>query len=122
YEDGGALITARLALEQNREVFAVPSPLRSKAGAGTNRLIQQGHAKLVMSVDDILAELGAAEPAVSPQPAEATPPPDLNGIEKQLYDALSDEPMHIDTLCIRTNLDTSTALVYLLALEFKGLV
>jgi len=122
YEDGGALITARLALEQNREVFAVPSPIRSKAGAGTNRLIQQGHAKLVMSVDDILAELGAAEPAVSPQPAEATPPPDLNGIEKQLYDALSDEPMHIDTLCIRTNLDTSTALVYLLALEFKGLV
>lgn len=123
YEDGGALITARLAVEQNREVFAIPSPVRSKAGAGTNRLIQQGHAKLVMSVDDILTELGAVEPAAQTTPAESRQaPPDLNGIEKQLYDALTNEPIHIDTLCVRTNLDTSTALVYLLGLEFKGVV
>ncbi|HET6569775.1 MAG TPA: DNA-processing protein DprA [Rhodothermales bacterium] len=123
YEGGGALITARLAVEQNREVFAVPSPVRSKAGAGTNRLIQQGHAKLVMTVEDILAELGVPEPVSTPKSeAPAPAPPDLNGVERRLFDALTEEPVHIDTLCLRADLDTSTALVYLLSLEFKGLV
>ena len=122
FEKGGALITARMAVEQNREVFALPSPVHSKAGAGTNRLIQRGHAKLVLSVDDIVEELGFAEPALSPVPEAAAPPPDLHPIERRLYDALEAEPQHIDTLCQKTGHDPSTALVYLLGLEFKGLV
>lgn len=121
YEAGGALITARMAVEQNREVFALPSPVHSRSGVGTNRLIQQGHALLVLSVDDIIEELGLAEPALSAA-ASSGPPEDLHPIERQLYDALEAEPQHIDTLCHTTGHDPSTALVYLLNLEFKGLV
>ena len=118
FEKGGALITARLALEQNREVFALPSPIQSRAGAGANRLIQRGHAKLVLDADDILDELGLAPTEAPPAP----PPTDLGPIEQKLYNALGSEPTHIDALCAATGLDASTALVYLLSLEFKGLV
>jgi DNA processing protein len=120
YETGGALITARLAVEQNREVFAVPSPVHSKAGAGSNRLIQQGYAKLVLTVDDILVELGAGAEAAAAVPTP--PPPALHPVEQQLLDVLTAEPIHIDTLCLRTGLDPSTVLVHLLGLEFKGVV
>ncbi len=125
HREGGALITARLALEQNREVFAVPSALGRKAGVGTNRLIQRGHAKLVMDVDDIVEELEgevAARGERPPAEAEPSAPPDLNAVERKLYEALDSEPVHIDVLCDRLDLDASTALVYLLSLEFKGLV
>lgn len=121
FEKGGALITARLALEHNREVFAVPSPIHSKPGRGANRLIQQGHAKLVLSVEDILDELGLV--AEAPIPGEAsTPPPDLNEVEQKLYAAIGPNPIHIEPICATTGLDASTALVYLLSLEFKGLI
>lgn len=123
FEKGGALITARLALEQNREVFAVPSNLNNEAGRGTNRLIRDGHAKLILGVEDILAELDLPESApASEAPVAPQPPADLNAVEQQLYDALTAEPIHLDTLCERTGLDASSALVYLLSLEFKGLV
>lgn len=121
YKTGGALITARLALEQNREVFAVPSPIHSRSGEGSNRLIQQGYAKLVLSIDDILDELGI-ERRQEQVGMTKQPPADLNQIETTLYNALSPDPIHIDTLCEKTNIDTSTALVYLLNLEFRGLV
>ncbi len=121
---GGALITARLAVEQNREVFAVPSAAHSEAGTGTNRLIQRGHAKLVLTVEDILEELNVDPVEEEPSDGEAIadPPPDLNGPERALWEALGPEPLHIDLLCERTGLDASSALVYLLSLEFKGLV
>ncbi len=122
HEKGGALITARMAVEQNREVFALPSPVHSRSGVGTNRLIQRGHALLVLSVEDIIEELGLAEPAHPSTTTPPEPPEDLHPIERQLYDALEAEPQHIDTLCQTTGHDPSTALVYLLSLEFKGLV
>ncbi len=125
HETGGALITARLAVEQNREVFALPSSTRSKAGAGTNRLIQRGHAKLVLTVEDVLEELNVpSAPPTDGQdlpPAEDDPAADLDSPERKLYEALDTDPVHIDALCDRTGLDVSTALVYLLNLEFKGL-
>ncbi len=122
HEKGGALITARMAVEQNREVFALPSPVHSRSGVGTNQLIQRGHALLVLSVDDIIEELGLAESAHPSTTTPPEPPEDLHPIERQLYDALEAEPQHIDTLCHTTGHDPSTALVYLLSLEFKGLV
>jgi len=118
YETGGALITARLALEQNREVLAIPGALHNPASAGTNRLIRDSLARLVCSPEDVLEALGLGRVSVAPEP----PPPPLSGLERQLYDALEPEPIHIDVLCERTGLDPSTALVYLLQLEFKGLV
>ncbi len=116
-EAGGALITACMALEQNREVWAVPAPLFSEM-VGTNRLIRRGYAALVTEVEDVLADLGG----VSLPVAQEEPPPDLNAVERRLYDALGAEPVHLDTLCERTGLDAPSALVYLLNLEFRGLV
>ncbi len=130
---GGALITAWMALEQNREVWAAPAALFAPTGEGTNQLIRKGYATLVTTVDELLEELdgqlavpvasSGAAPAGTPEAAPiAAPPPDLNGPERKLYDALTTEPVHLDTLCERSGLDTSNALVYLLSLEFKGLV
>lgn len=125
---GGALITAWMALEQNREVFAAPAALFSPTGEGTNQLVRKGYATLVTSVDELLEELDGqlrpapTEAAAAPESAEAPAPPDLNGPERKLYDALTPEPVHLDVLCERTGLDSSNALVYLLSLEFKGLV
>jgi DNA processing protein len=129
YAEGGALITARLALEQNREVFAVPGAVTKDSSTGANRLIQRGHAKLVMDVEDLLEELPEVtveEPAeVDAEAVSGTPPAsaeDLEGTEKVLYGALTDTPVHIDELCAETDVDPSTALPCLLELEFKGLV
>lgn len=128
YAEGGSLITARLAVEQNREVFAVPGPIRKDSSRGTNRLIQRGHAKLVLDVEDLLEELPQIAPkekeGEADEEAEASPTPaaDLSGEKKRVYEALTDTPMHIDALCEETGLDPSTALVHLLELEFKGLV
>ncbi|MCH8031522.1 MAG: DNA-protecting protein DprA [Bacteroidetes bacterium] len=127
-DSGGALITAFEAIEQNREVFAVPAPFHSEM-TGTNHLIQKGHAALVMNVEDVLAELGgfteaAAARAISTHAGPVThpKPSDLNRAESKLYDALGSEPIHLDALCAETGLDAPSALVYLLSLEFKGLV
>lgn len=124
FEEGGALITARLACEQNREVFAVPSPIsrRDGPGSGCNRLIQRGHAKLIMSVEDILTEFlqQDAKPGFA---AEESPLPDsLTNEEQRLWETLEYQPIHLDTICSKSELDPSTALVHLLNLEFKGLV
>lgn len=120
FETGGALLTARLALEQNREVFAVPSPAHHEAGRGTNRLIQQGHAKLVLDVDDLLEEIQL--PTAFQAAPTAPPTPRLNATEQRLYDALDAHPVHLDVLCTRLDLSPSTALIHLLTLEFNGLV
>lgn len=130
YSEGGALITARMALEQNREVFAVPGAITKDSSLGTNRLIQRGHAKLVIDLEDLLEELpdvtvqqpnevdaGTVASDDGPDPIE-----ELSGNEARLYEALSDTPIHIDALCEKTGLDPSTALVHLLELEFEGLV
>jgi DNA processing protein len=127
---GGALITAWMATEQNRAVWAAPAALFAPTGEGTNQLIRKGYATLVTTVDELLEEIEgqlAPLPAASsaPTPASSAPaesPTELNGPERKLYEALSAEPVHLDTLCERTGLDTSNALVYLLSLEFKGLV
>ncbi len=131
YSEGGALITARLAVEQNREVFAVPGAVTKDSSRGTNRLIQRGHAKLVMAPADLLEEL----PEVTVEEPEAVdaervasgatapdPTDELSDEETILYEALSDTPIHIDELCAETGFDPSTALVHLLQLEFKGVV
>ena len=127
-ESGGALITAFEAIEQNREVFAVPAPFHSEM-SGTNHLIRKGHAALVINVEDVLEELGGFAEAASAHavsahgaPAAQPEPTDLNRAEAKLYDALGSEPIHLDALCAETGLDAPSALVYLLSLEFKGLV
>lgn len=122
FEDGGALITARTALEQNREVFAIPGPIGSAPSRGTHRLIQAGAAKLVTCVEDVLEELPLALQTATEPPQEAVPLPRMKRQEAALYEVLGADPLHIDTVCERAGLEVSTALVHLLGLEMKGVV
>jgi DNA processing protein len=122
--EGGAMITATTACDQNRDIFAVPAAVNDKRRSGTNLLIKQGRAMLTESVDDIIVELG---PRLRNAPGIRTefkqePPPDLTVFEQHLYDTLGDEPIHIDALAERARLSISDALVQLLSLEFKGAV
>jgi DNA processing protein len=122
FSAGGALITAHLANEQNREVFAVPGGWSDRASDGANTLIKRGHAKLIQNVQDILDEL-----AVPTQISDLGDPatvalPDLSDEARQLLRFVGVQPTHIDTICIRAGMDTSTAFSVLLELEFKGVV
>lgn len=118
----GALLTADCALEQNREVFAVPGNLGSKNSEGTNALIKQG-AKLVTRVEDILEELKLSLRVDQSSTFKAEP--DLSGLseaEKNIYKTISEEPNHIDKIAGQASVGVSQALSTLLSLELKGLV
>ncbi len=118
---GGAMQTASFALDQNREVFAVPGNLGVKQSEGTNLLIQKGEAKLIRSAEDVLIEL---ELKLKPIIGKNIPRPkvELNLFEEKILSALKDTPLQIDVIASSTNLTTSDCLVHLLSLEFKGLV
>ena len=95
-EDSGAMITARDALEQNREVFAIPGSILSPASRGTNRIIQMGEAKLVRTYTDILEELNLTTVARQMEMREILPETET---ESLLISQLSAEPSHIDEVC-----------------------
>ncbi len=118
-ETSGALITARCALEQGRETFAVPGTALSRRSAGTNRLLQAGEAKLVMDVQDVLEELNLMMLAQRTQVRQIVPE---NDVEAQLLACLSSEPMHIDELGRSTQLPIAQVSSTLALLELKGLV
>ncbi len=115
----GSLITARLALEQGKEVFALPGPPESPLSRGCNALIKQG-AKLVENVGDILEELALPLQAQAEQ--TMPPEPKLTGMAARLYEHLSTEPMQIDQLCEVSEIDPKDALPALLSLELSGLI
>jgi DNA processing protein len=122
--DGGAMITARLALDQNREVFAIPSPVTGNGRSGTNLLLREGRALLTETVDDIITELGPKlQGLITTIP---TPPvqdaPSLSLFEQHVFDVLGTDPLHIDAIAERTSLTTADALVRLLGLECKSVV
>jgi len=122
--EGGAMITATIALDQNREVFAIPSAITERRVSGTNRLIKEGKALLTESVADILGELGPRIKALLKDRAAASPEPpqDLTLFERRLFDVMDENPAHIDLLAGRAGLSASETLVHLLSLEFKGIV
>ena len=115
----GALITARLALEQNREVFAVPGSVFSPQSRGTNLLIQKGEAKLVLKVEDILEELNLTMVPQQMEMKELLPATDT---EADLLRHISKEPVHIDEVCRQSGLPASTVSSVLAMMELKGLV
>ncbi len=125
----GALITADCALDQGRTVLAVPGPITSSTSLGCNRLIQQG-AKPALSAGDILEELGlpgigegtAERRATGETPAERPLPPDLNDLQRSLWETLRAEPKHVDTLVATAGADTSAVLTALTELEMRGVV
>ncbi len=117
-ETSGAMITARLALEQNREVFAIPGSILSPASTGTNKLIQEG-AKLVRDYRDILEELNLTAVAHQIEMKELLPATET---ESLLFKKLSAEPIHIDEVCRSSGLPISTVSSTLAMMELKGMV
>lgn len=122
-EKSGSLITASFALEQNREVFAVPGNIGSKLSRGTNELIKKG-AKLVASVEDILGEVEAFRRL---EPSESTGKygqiiERLEEDEKRVYGTLGNAPIHIDDIITGSGFESRRVLSILLSLELEGLI
>ncbi len=118
-EDSGAMITAADAIEQNREVFAVPGSILSPASRGTNRLIQKSEAKLVHTYTDILEELNLMTVSRQMEMRELLPESET---ESSLLRHLSAEPLHIDEVCRKSGLPAATVSGTLAMMELKGLV
>lgn len=119
--NGGAMQTASFALDQNREVFALPGNVGVRQSQGTNKLIRAGEAALIQTAEDILLDLKLK---LKPVIGKNIPKPDaeLNLFEEKIYNSLINEPQQIDLIAAKTALTTSECLVHLLSLEFQGLI
>ncbi|MCK5086973.1 MAG: DNA-processing protein DprA [Melioribacteraceae bacterium] len=119
--NGGAMRTANYALDQNREVFAIPGDLNKAESDGTNYLIQKNGAKLVREPEDILFDL---ELKLKPVVGINIPKPsfELSLFEEKILVTIKEEEKQIDKIADDTGLSTADCLVNLLSLEFKGLV
>jgi DNA processing protein len=135
-ERSGSLITARLALEQDREVFAVPGNITSRTSFGTNYLIKSAGAKLIQQWQDVASELPPeiAAQLLPPQPKKekkgeklveqlALTPMGLSAEEEKVFALLSpDESLHIDELSVRSGLGVPQLTGLLLNLEMRELI
>jgi len=120
--NSGALITAFNALEQNREVFAVPGPVNSERSRGTNFILKEG-AKLVENVIDITDELCGQMELFEPETIQKDKPmPHLDLNETKIFDTLGSEAKYIDIIAASAGYSSSQALGILLSLELNGLV
>ncbi len=119
---GGALNTAAHALNEGREVFAIPGNIGVSTSEGANILIQKGEAKITLKVSDILEELNLS---ISPAGTERKAQVDisqLNLFEQKIFESLSTTPQHIDSIADKSGLSVVDCSIHLLSMEFKGIV
>ncbi|WP_111642187.1 DNA-processing protein DprA [Marinimicrobium alkaliphilum] len=122
----GSLITARYALQQNREVFAIPGSIHNPLARGCHQLLRDG-ATLIETGQDVVDQLAGLLAyqtelfAATPEPAPGNAPV-LDQEEQQLLTHLGYDPVDIDTLVVRTALDPGTLLAQLMGLELKGAI
>ncbi len=118
----GSLITARLALEQGREVFAVPGNITTATSAGTNGLLRQG-AKLVETIDDILEEFPDLRSMADRSSVESEDTqPKLGDRERRVFDLIGLDPVHVDDIIARADLSPTEASHVLLLLQLEDLI
>lgn len=117
-ETSGALITARFAAEQGRDVFAVPGGIFAPQCKGTNRLIQQG-ARPLLQYEEVLEVLNLQQIQEYRQARLLLPE---NEIEARLIGLLGEEPLHIDDICSRVGLPVAQVSSALVLMELKGMV
>ena len=118
-EGSGSLITGDFALEQGRELFAVPGAVKNSTSCGTNRLIKEG-AQVVTEAEDILQILWPDLPTVSAKKAEESFIAELDGSALKLYQTLNFEPRHADELGRACGLTPMEVSATLLDLELRG--
>ena len=120
--NSGALISVAQALEQGRNVYAVPGHINAPTAIGSNRLIQQG-AKLIMDASDILDDLQILLPESRPAPAATVRAlPELSDDERRVYDSIRETETSIDDIATKAELPSGTVSSTLLRLELKKLV
>ena len=119
----GSLITAALALEQNREIFAVPGSIDSFKSTGTHWLIKQG-AKLIESADDILDELWFLKQSagMKKEREPLLPKGKMDGVERTIYDIIGNYPIHIDQIARTGAMDAGQVAMTLLKMELNGTI
>jgi len=120
----GSLVTARLSVELNREVFAIPGRITSERSVGTNFLIRAGHARLVQRAADVLEELPRPETGkMVPPPPDPPAPPALPEKEAAVLSCIgADEPVPVDALAGASQMEMGSLLDALLSLEMRRLI
>jgi DNA processing protein len=126
-ESGGSLITAAIALDQNKDVFALPADANRPTSKGPNMLIRENRAKLFRSAEDVLLDLGWKESAKEKERSVRKDQKKRTGLslfESTIVAVLDEagEPIHIDVIAERTGFDIGQLLVHLLELELRDIV
>jgi DNA processing protein len=117
----GSLITARYALDQGRDVYAIPGNINSSGSKGTNSLIKDG-AKLVDTPEEVLADILPQYMPSVPEKAKKESHFSMSEEERQLFDIIDGEPLHIDELAEKSGLNVAELSTRLLLLELMGAV
>ncbi len=120
-EKSGSLITASHALEQGKEVFALPGNINSIFSKGTNKLIKDG-AKLIMDIDDIIEEVYELQVKMKIKKEESLDYSQFSPLELKVIECIKEGPIHSDSIALSTGLDISTINSILTVLELKGAI